>query len=91
MARLASRFGHSGGYVKVELWSSDGERSGAWIGGAREGQRMAALPAAFVARGLYEGAVRARGTVTSYGALGARNLLERIAAAGYDLLDSRDA
>lgn len=84
MARLASRFGHSGGYVKVELWSPDGERSDAWIGGARGGQRMAALPAAFVARELYQGSVETRGTVASYEALGARPLLERISAAGYD-------
>lgn len=85
VARLASRFGHSGGYVKVELWSPDGERSRAWIGSAREGQRMAALPAALVARGLYEGGVDAKGTVTSYEALGAHPLLERISAAGYEL------
>lgn len=84
MARLASRFGHSGGYVKAELWSPDGERSEAWIGGARDGQRMAALPAAFVARELYEGSMTARGAVTSYEALGARPLLEKISAAGYD-------
>lgn len=84
VARLASRFGHSGGYAKVELTGPDGERSEAWIGGAREGQRMAALPAAFVARGLYEGSVEARGTVTSYEALGARALLDEISAAGYD-------
>ncbi|HWM95371.1 MAG TPA: saccharopine dehydrogenase NADP-binding domain-containing protein [Thermoanaerobaculia bacterium] len=84
MARLASRFGHSGGCVKVELWGPDGDRSDAWIGGAREGQRMAALPAAFVARGLHDGSVQERGTVTSYEALGARPLLERISAAGYD-------
>jgi hypothetical protein len=84
MARLASRFGHSGGYVKVELTGPDGKRSDAWIGGAREGQRMAALPAAFVARGLYEGSVEERGALTSYEALGARPLLDRISAAGYD-------
>jgi saccharopine dehydrogenase-like NADP-dependent oxidoreductase len=84
VARLASRFGHSGGTVKVELWSPDGERSEAWIGSDREGQRMAALPAAFVARALHEGSLEARGTVTSYEALGARPLLERISAAGYD-------
>ena len=89
MARLASRFGHSGGYAKVELWGEG--RSEASIGAAREGQRMAALPGAFVARDLYEGNLEARGTVTSYEAIGARPLLERIAAAGYDLLDSRDA
>jgi saccharopine dehydrogenase-like NADP-dependent oxidoreductase len=84
VARLASRFGHSGGAVKVELWSPDGERSEAWIGSARAGQRMAALPAAFVARDLHEGSLEARGTVTSYEALGARPLLARISAAGYD-------
>jgi saccharopine dehydrogenase-like NADP-dependent oxidoreductase len=84
MARVASRFGHSGGYVKVELAGPDGERSDAWIGSAREGQRMAALPAAFVARGLYEGSIQERGTITSYEALGAQPLLDRISAAGYD-------
>jgi saccharopine dehydrogenase-like NADP-dependent oxidoreductase len=86
IARLASRFGHSGGQVKVELWDEKGARSEAGIGGEREGQRMAALPAVFVALDLLQGKISARGTVTAYEALGARPLLERLAAAGFELM-----
>lgn len=80
-----SRFGRSGGCVQVELWDDVGRRAAASVGGPREGQRMAALPAAWVARGLWDGSVAARGTVTACEALGARRLLERLAAAGYEL------
>ncbi|HYN22251.1 MAG TPA: saccharopine dehydrogenase NADP-binding domain-containing protein [Thermoanaerobaculia bacterium] len=86
LARLASRFGHSGGQVKVELWDEKGARSEAGIGGPREGQRLAALPAVFVALDFLRGKIAARGTVTAYEALGARPLLERLAAAGYELM-----
>jgi hypothetical protein len=47
---------------------------------------MAALPAAFVARGLYEGSVATRGVVTAWEALGAEPLIERLIAAGYELV-----
>lgn len=86
LARRLSRFGHSGGFVKVELTAPDGISVSAALGGPSEGQRMAALPAAFVAQDLYEGHIPARGVVTAYEALGARHLLERLVAAGYELV-----
>jgi hypothetical protein len=86
LARLLSRSGHSGGVVKVELWSPDGALAAASLGGANDGQRMAALPAAFVAQALWEKTnLVARGTVTAWEALTARGLLDRLTAAGYEL------
>ncbi len=84
-AGLFSHFGHSGGCVQVELWDGDGRRATASLGGPQEGQRMAALPAAFVARDLREGRIAARGFLTAWEALGARPLLDRLAAAGFYL------
>jgi hypothetical protein len=84
MARHLSAFGHSGGCVKVELFSPDGTRAAATLGHESEGQRMAALPAAFVAQGLFEGDVVVRGVTTAYEALGADQLIEQLVAAGYD-------
>jgi hypothetical protein len=85
IGRLLSRFGHSGGVVKVELFGPDGAIAVASLGGPCEGQRMAALPAAFVAQGLADGSVTARGAMTAYEALGARPLLDRLVAAGFEL------
>ncbi|HEV8580318.1 MAG TPA: saccharopine dehydrogenase NADP-binding domain-containing protein [Thermoanaerobaculia bacterium] len=85
LARHLSGFGHSGGFVKVELFAPDGTCADAALGGASDGQRMAALPAAFVAQGLAAGSVTARGVMTAYEALGARPLVERLVAAGYEL------
>ncbi|HEX3529882.1 MAG TPA: NmrA family NAD(P)-binding protein [Thermoanaerobaculia bacterium] len=86
LARLLSRSGHSGGVVKVELWSADGTLSAAALGSAEDGQRMAALPAAFVAQALWEKSDSvASGTVTAWEALGAHRLLDRLTAAGYEL------
>jgi len=85
-ARHLSGFGHSGGFVKMELFAPDGTVAAASLGGASEGQRMAALPAAFVAQGLAEGSVTARGVMTAYEALGAGPLVERLVAEGYELL-----
>lgn len=86
LARLLSRSGHSGGVVKVELWSADGTHSTASLSSAEDGQRMAALPAAFVAQALWDnpGSI-VGGTVTAWEALGARGLLDRLTAAGYAL------
>ncbi|MFY9823128.1 MAG: saccharopine dehydrogenase NADP-binding domain-containing protein [Thermoanaerobaculia bacterium] len=86
VARLLSRSGHSGGFVKVELWAPDGTTASLALGGASDGQRMAALPAAFVAQGLVDGTVTARGVVTAWEALGASALIERLGAAGYGLI-----
>ena len=86
IARLLSRSGHSGGFVKVELQAPDGTSASAALGGAENGQRMAALPAAFVAQGLQDGTVLARGVVTAWEALGARTLIERLVAEGCELV-----
>ena len=86
IARLLSRSGHSGGAVKAELWSLDGAAASAALSGAEDGQRMAALPAAFVAQALWNREnTLPRGTVTAWEALTPRGLLDRLAAAGYEL------
>jgi hypothetical protein len=85
LARHLSGFGHSGGFVKVELYAPDGTCAAAALGGAEGGQRMAALPAAFVAQGLADGSVTARGVVTAYEALGADLLVARLTGVGYEL------
>ena len=85
IARHLSGFAHSGGFVKVELFAPDGTAAVATIGGERNAQRMAALPAAFVAQGLYDGGVTARGVVTAYEALGAAALVDRLVAEGYEI------
>ena len=86
LARLLSRSGHSGGTVKAELWSLDGTAASASLSGAEEGQRMAALPAAFVAQALWDPEnTIPRGTVTAWEALTPRGLLDRLTASGYQL------
>jgi hypothetical protein len=85
VARGLSRHGHSGGVVQVELEDEEGRRAAASLGGPQDGQRMAALPAAFVAQALAEGRALPRGTVTAYEALGARELVERLVAEGFAL------
>ena len=85
MARYFSGFGHSGGFVKVELFAPDGTVAAASIGGASDAQRMAALPAAFVAQSLHDGSITTRGVVTAYEALDASCLIERLTAEGYEL------
>jgi hypothetical protein len=84
VARHLSTFGHSGGFVKVELFAPDGSTAAATLGRESEGQRMAALPAAFVAQGILDGSVTTRGVTTAYEALGADRLVERLVAEGYD-------
>jgi hypothetical protein len=89
LARHLSFFGHSGGFVSVELWGPGGARVAASLGGANDGQRMAALPAALVAQGLLlDGKVTARGVATAYEALGADTLVERLTVEGYELVNA---
>ena len=84
LARLLSRSGCSGGAVQAELWSPDGTAAAAALSGAEDGQRMAALPAAFVAQVLWDPEnTLPRGTVTAWEALTPRGLLDRLTAAGY--------
>jgi len=87
LARRLSFFGHSGGCVQAELWSPGSDRGVCAveaIGGAEDGQRMAALPAAFVAAELAAGTIASRGLTTAYEALGADTLLRCLSAAGYE-------
>ncbi|HEX6862120.1 MAG TPA: saccharopine dehydrogenase NADP-binding domain-containing protein [Thermoanaerobaculia bacterium] len=83
LGRALSGFGHSGGCVQVELFAPDGTTATASLGGPEDGQRMAALPAAFVALGLLDGTVTARGVVTAFEALGAQGLIEGLVVEGY--------
>ncbi len=88
LARHLSTFGHSGGFVKVELFAPDGTTASATLGGENDGQKMAALPAAFVAQGILDGSVTAPGVTTAYEAMGADRLVERLVAEGYGLTAS---
>lgn len=76
--------GSSGGVVMTELFYPDRSTRRATLLARREGQRMAALPAALVAHALGDGASRP-GAQTAYEALGAGPLLQSLAAAGFEL------
>ncbi len=81
---LVSRWGSSGGAVLVELIADDGARQRAAMVADRDGQRLAALPAVYVAQQLAgDGAACPAGSVTAYEALGARRLIDRLVAAGF--------
>jgi hypothetical protein len=84
--RLLDRLGCSGGAVMTELFRDDGSIQRAALVAGRDGQRMAALPCALAARDLYEGRVPKPGAATAYEFLGARQLLEKLVAAGYQLI-----
>jgi hypothetical protein len=83
--RLVPRFGCSGGAVQADLFYSDGTVRSASIASAKDGQRMAALPAAVVARALVIGTTHCPGATTAFGLLGHRELLEAIASEGFEL------
>ena len=68
-----------------ELFLSDGSVRRAALVGRRDGQRMAALPCALVARELCNAAKVRPGTTTAYDFLGARPLLARLVDAGFEL------
>jgi len=83
--RLFRGLGCSGAAIMTELFFPDGSSARATLAGARDGQRMAALPCAFVARALAEGTALVRGAATAYDCLGAAPLLERIESEGFEL------
>jgi hypothetical protein len=83
--RLLRRLGCSGGAVLTELFFPDGSARRAALAGRSDGQRMAALPCAFVARALAEGTTAVRGAATAYDCLGAVALLDSLTAAGFEL------
>ena len=77
--------GCSGGAVKSELFFGDGSVRRAVLVGRHDGQRMAALPCALVARALCEESIPVQGAATAYEFLGARSLLEKLVEAGFEL------
>jgi hypothetical protein len=77
--------GCSGGAVMTELLLENGAKRVGSIGGARDGQRMAALPAAMVAASLATAPPLRTGSCTAYEFLGAKPLLDQLVRAGYSL------
>jgi NAD(P)-dependent dehydrogenase (short-subunit alcohol dehydrogenase family) len=82
-ARLLAQFGNwtrgtgcSGGVVMSELLYADGTRARLAIVTESEGQRLAALPCALVARSLSESTSARFGAQTAYELLGPENLLQ---------------
>src|SRR5207244_12055234 len=79
----------SGGGVMSDVCLDCGSARQAALVGRRDGQRMAALPCALVARASSEGAVPVRGSAAAYDFLGARALLEKLVEAGFELHTDR--
>lgn len=77
------RWGCSGGVVQVEAWHRDGHHRRAAVVARTEGQRMAALPAAFAAAALARGEIHLPGAHSGDQFLGARALLQLMNLAGF--------
>lgn len=85
LARIGSvlpRFGSSGGTVLVDVRWRDGRGRRAWIHADRDGQRMAFLPAAFVAERLASEGAGAVGVRMADEVLGAKGLLAALQGEG---------
>ena len=80
------RFGSSGGAVMAELFLSDGSVSRCAVVAHERGQRMAALPAVYLAERLASGETCPLGAVTAYEVLGDERLLELLAADGCEVV-----
>ena len=78
--------GSSGGTVVSELFFAGGRARRAALHAPRDGQRMAALPAALAARALEDGSATARGAFTAYELLGAETLVARMVDADFALV-----
>ncbi len=81
--RLLSWLGCPGGTVMAELFFRDGSIRRAALTSSREGQRMAAMPCAFVARSLWDGSHTRAGTSTAFEFLGARSLVNKMIESGF--------
>jgi hypothetical protein len=86
LARRSRRFGTSGAAVMTELFYANGTCRRAAACARKEGQRMAALPCALVARDLAAGVPTAGGALTAYEFLGVPALLEQLSAAGFEVI-----
>jgi hypothetical protein len=85
--RLLRGVGSSGGAVMTELFYAEGSTRRAAVVARRDGQRMAALPCAYVAAALAAGAAF-RGSGTAADVLGAGELLGRLMADGFEVADT---
>lgn len=78
-----SRFGSSGGAVAAELWLADGSMRRAAVVALEHGQRMAALPAVYVAEKLCLTAECPAGALAGYELLGGPQLITKLVTDGY--------
>jgi hypothetical protein len=84
LSGLLRGIGSSGGAVMSELFFADGSTRRVAIVARQDGQRLAALPAVYVAERLSRGLECPRGAVTAYDVLGAKELIEQLVADGYE-------
>ena len=68
----------------VELFGGDGAVCRGAMVAADDGQRLAALPAVYVARKLCDDQSCSRGAVAAHEVLGARRLIDYLIADGFD-------
>jgi hypothetical protein len=84
-AWLFHQVGCSGAAVMTEFHHADGTAVHATMLARQEGQRMAALPCALVARALAKGAIARTGAASAYEFLGAGPLLDALVQGGFEL------
>ncbi len=89
LANRCPRIGTSGSAVMTELFFHDGSRRRATLLAREQGQRMAALPCALVARSLCLESVTSFGAMTAYESLGAHALLNALTQHGFELSFSK--
>lgn len=86
LGALGRGVGCSGGVTMAELWRQDGTRVWAAISSASGGQRMAALPCAYVVDALVRGtALPVSGARAAYEVIEPEALLARLVADGFTL------
>lgn len=85
LGRPLQHLGTPGSAVQTELFFPDGSWHRAALLARHDGQRMAALPCAFVAQQLRQETTPDGGVRMPYEYLGAQDLLEKLVAAGYEL------
>jgi short subunit dehydrogenase-like uncharacterized protein len=85
--RLVRGVGSSGGAVMAELLFAAGTERRAALVARQDGQRVAALPAAYAAQALATARPLPRGAVTASDLLGAEELLARLVGDGFELHD----
>jgi hypothetical protein len=80
------RAGSSGGSVVADVFWADGTTRREGLHARRDGQRLAAVPAALVARALEDAPSLPRGAFTAYDLLGAEALVAATERAGFERL-----